>query len=83
MTYEHKNLWILFWVFAWLALGAWRLYPQKRHLLREFGYEKTNNFFIQLAKDGHKASRKLVAETKIFAAIGIVGGVILNLNAYL
>lgn len=69
-----SNALIVLGLLLWIVSGVLWLLPQKRRLLKKHGYDKTNDFFIALAKKGDADSKKLLQSTKLFIAVGLVGG---------
>jgi hypothetical protein len=69
------NILIVCSLIIWIAIGIFWLFPKKTKLLRKHGFDKTNDFFINLAKNGDLDAKNLLKSTKIFVALGIFGAI--------
>lgn len=72
-----RNTLILLGIPLWVGWGLVWLFPIKRELLRLHGLDKTNTFFIDLAKQGDPLAKKLYWRTKVFVFIGCIGGILM------
>ena len=77
-----RNAVILLAIPLWLSWGLLWLLPLKRKLLRLHGFDKTNSFIIDLARKGDPDAKTLYWRTKVFAVVGVVGGVAMVLSKY-
>jgi len=74
---------ILFGIFSWIILGITWVLPLKRKLLKIHGFDKSNAFFIDLAKQGDPQAKQLYSRTKILIVTGFIGGVLITISKYL
>ncbi|MGE0498654.1 MAG: hypothetical protein AB7I35_07195 [Ramlibacter sp.] len=75
-----RDVWVVVWIFGWIAAAFLRLWPMKQRLLKEFGQDKDATFFIQQAKAGHELAGKLVRESWIFVGIWVIGALFMEIT---
>jgi hypothetical protein len=75
-----RNALLLLGVPLWIGWGLVWLLPLKRKLLSLHGLDKTNTFFIDLAKHGDPLAKTLYWRTKVFVLVGCVGGIFMTLT---
>jgi hypothetical protein len=78
-----RNISILLGAAILIALALFWLLPQKTRLLRKHGYDKTNRDLIALAKAGDPEAAKLLRDTRICIALGIIGAFIMVFGKYI
>ena len=67
---------------AWITWGLTWVLPLKRRLLKTHGMDKTNDYFLELAKQGDPEAKLLNRRTKIFMVVGLVFGLTITLSKY-
>jgi hypothetical protein len=67
---------------AWLILGLIFITPLKRKLMKVYGFDKPNKFFIQLAKQGNPLAKKVVLRTKTFMCRSFADSRVFNCQIY-
>jgi hypothetical protein len=69
-----RNTLILIGIPLWIIWGLIWILPLKLKLLRLHGQNKSNAFFIQLAKQGDPIAAKVYLRTKILIFVGLIAG---------
>lgn len=72
-----RNYLVIWGVFLWIFVGIFWVYPIKRKLQRKHGFDKSNSYFLDLAKRNDPLATLLKKRTRILLAVGIIGGVIM------
>jgi hypothetical protein len=75
-----RNILVVAGVLGWVLVALLWVWPQKRRLLRKHGYDKTNDYFIQLAKSGDPDARRARAHTWILVGVGIAGALLMAIT---
>lgn len=75
-----RNTLVVAGLLIWMLVGLLWLWPQKRRLLKKHGADKTNDYFIQLAKAGDPDAQRVRVRTWIFIGVGIAGGVLMAIT---
>ena len=73
---------ILIGIFAWITWGVLWVLPMKRKLQKIHGFDKTNHYFLELAKQDNSAAKLLKKRTHIVMVVGIISGLIITLTKY-
>ena len=77
-----RTYFILIGMVAWITWGLTWVLPLKRRLLKMHGMNKSNDYFLELAKQGDPDSKPLKRRTTIVMVVGIVFGLTITLSKY-
>lgn len=73
---------ILIGMFAWIIWAViWSL-PLKRKLLKIHGHNKTNDYLLELAKQGDPDARRLRKRGYILILVGCFGSLVIAFTNY-
>ena len=66
---------------VWFIWGLVWIYPIKRKLQKLHGFDKDNNYYIELSKNNDPMAFKAYKRTKIYLFVGIIFGTLIVLSA--
>ena len=79
---EMSTYLILVAMASWVIWGAFWALPLKLKLLKIHGMDKTNDYLIELAKQGDPDAKRLRRRGHILLTVGILGGFIIVFSKY-
>jgi len=71
-----RNYLVISGVVIWIFIGIFWIYPLKRKLQKKHGFDKSKDYFSELAKRNDPLAMLMMKRTRIMFAVGVIGGVI-------
>lgn len=72
-----RNYLVILVIFIWIFIAIFWIYPLKRKLQKKHGFDKGNDYFLEIAKRNDPLAMLVKKRTIIMFAVGFIGGVVM------
>lgn len=72
----------MYFIVMAIAVFGW-LFPMKIRLIKKYGPDKNNAFFVRLAKEGNPEAKRLVSGSRKLLIFGVIGAIIISFRKFI